>query len=343
MNEAAWARARSVVGFGTTRGSTLWLSLVFAILGCAERTQPSLAPSLSPAPMPPSPPSEGIPLSNDPDIRVVLKVPSRAPYLVDELGVGGQSISVQLRNTGTRSADISRFRVAFTASRDGVAFPCKPPLGDSVKVRPASLAPGQSFVFERDLACTMPLPGRYDVGVYVTVRDLAGARGDFVGQFPFDILEGSNRPLPYPARPGLYVMMAGARRSRPLSADSWARGDYHVVLSLVNGGSRPVLVGPGRLAFTTYREGSSLPCSGQAESLVLPDALAPGAVHVIQAPVTCAPSTEGEYEIVGRLTLGNGVDPVEVGRVALKVTRTPVLFAPDPWLPMGGRSGSWVQ
>gem|GEM_PF-3598215 len=317
--------------------------LLFAILGCPRRPQPPIAPHESPAPLPPSPAWEGTPLKNDPDVRVVLKVPSRAPYLVDALGVGGQSISVQLRNTGTRSADISRFRVAFTASRDGVPFPCKQQADDSVKVRPASLTPGQAFVFERDLACTMALPGRYNVGVYVSLRDLAGARGDFVGQFPFDVLGTTQEPLPYPARPGLYVMMTGARSSRPLSADAWARGDYHVVLSLVNGGSHPVLVGPGRLAFLTYREGSSLPCSGQAESVVLPDALAPGAVQVLQARVTCAPSTEGEYEIVGRLTLGHAGESVEVGRVALKVTRNPVVFAPDPWLPVGGRGGSWVQ
>jgi hypothetical protein len=342
MNEATWARARSVVGFRTTGGSTFWPLLLFAILGCPQRTQPSIAPHLSAAPMP-SPPPEGIPLSSDPDIRVVLKVPSSTPYLVEALGVGGHSVSVQLTNAGMRSADISRFRVAFTASRDGVPFPCKQSADNSVKVRPASLGPGKSFVFERDLDCTMALPGKYDVGVYVAIRDLAGARGDFVGQFPFDVLGSSTEPLPYPPRPGLYVMMTGARWSRPLSADAWARGDYHVVLSLVNGGSRPVLVGTGRLAFTTYREGSSLPCSGQAESIVLPDALAPGAVQVLHAPVTCAPSIEGQYEIVGRLALGHAGEFVQVGRVALKVTRNPVLFAPDPWLPVGGRAGSWVQ
>jgi len=281
-----------------------------------------------------------MPLSSDPDIRVVLKGPSHA-QLGEALGVGGHSVSVQLANAGTRGADISRFRVAFTASRDGVPFPCNRHVDDSVKVRPASLGPGQSFVFERDLDCTMPLPGRYDVGVYVAMRDSAGTRGDLVGQFPFDVLGSSTEPLPYPPRPGLYVRMTGARWSRPLSAESWARGDYHIVLSLVNGGSRPVLVGPGRLAFTTYKEGSSLPCSGQAESLLLPDALAPGAVQDLQARVTCAPSTEGQYEIVGRLALGAG-ESVEVGRVALKVTRNPVLFAPDPWLPVGGRAGSWV-
>jgi hypothetical protein len=340
MSRAARARARSAVGLDTSWASALRPLLLFAILGCAPRTQPSIAPHLPPTPLPPSPPLEGIPLSSDPDIRAVLKAPSHA-QLGEALGVGGHSVSVQLTNAGTRSADISRFRVAFTASRDSVPFPCNQHVGDSVKVRPASLGPGQSFVFERDLDCTMPLPGRYDVSVYVVVRDLAGARGDLAGQFAFDVLESPKEPLPYLPRPGLYVRMTGARWSRPLSADAWARGDYHVVLSLVNGSGRPVLVGPGQLSFTTYKEGSSLPCSGQAESIVLPDALAPGAVQVLQAPVTCAPSTEGQYEIVGRLALGAD-ESVEVGRVALKVTRNPVHFAPDPWLPVGGRAGSWV-
>jgi hypothetical protein len=239
--------------------------------------------------------------------------------------------------------DVSHFRVAFTAIRDGVPFPCNEHLGDSVKVRPASLAPGQSFAFERDLDCTMPLPGRYEVGVYVTVRDLADARGDFVGAFPFDILEGGKAPRPYPARPGLYVMMTGARSTRPLSADAWARGDYHVVLSLVNGGNRPVPLGPARLAFLTYRKGSSLPCSGQGESLALPDTLAPGTVHVVQAPVTCSPSERGQYEIVGRLTFSGTAEQIEAGRITLKVTRSPVLFAPDPEPSFGDRADSWAE
>jgi hypothetical protein len=286
---------------------------------------------------------EGVPLAHDPDVRAIVKVPSRAPYLVDALGVRGQSISVQLTNTSTHSVDVSHFRVAFTAIRDGVQFPCNEHLGDLVKVRPASLAPGQSFAFERDLDCTMALPGRYEVGVYVSVRELADAHGDFVGAFPFDILEGSKAPRPYPAHPGLYVMMTGAPATRPLSVDAWARGDYHVVLSLVNGGNRTVPVGPARLTFLTYRKGSSLPCSGQTEAIALPDTLAPGTVHVIQAPVTCAPTERGQYEIVGRLTLSGTAEQIEVGRVALKVTRNPVLFAPDPEPSFGDRADSWEE
>jgi hypothetical protein len=70
--------------------------------------------------------------------------------------------------------------------------------------------------------------------------------------------------------------------------------------------------------------------SGQAEHVVLPAELAPGAMHVVQAPVACAPSEEGRYEIIGRVSLEGG-EEVEVGRVALEVTRDPLLFAPQPW------------
>jgi hypothetical protein len=105
----------------------------------------------------------------------------------------------------------------------------------------------------------------------------------------------------------------------------------------VNASSRTVPLGSARLAFLTYRKGAPLPCSGQSESIALPDELAPGAMYSVHAPVTCAPSEQGQYEIVGHLTLGDTTEGIEVGRVALKVTRDPVVFEPDPWPPLGNR------
>jgi hypothetical protein len=58
--------------------------------------------------------------------------------------------------------------------------------------------------------------------------------------------------------------------------------------------------------------------------------------------VTCAPSEEGRYLIIGRLTLGAG-EPVEIGHVVLKVTRDPLLFAPLPWPPLDERPGPWIK
>ncbi len=319
--------------------------LLLALVGC-PLPMPRPTPPDGPSEPFPRPPTEGVSLAHAPDLRAFLKAPSRTPYVIEALGVGGRSVSIRLTNTGARSVDFGRFRIAFTAAREGVSFLCKEHVGGSVKDRePTSLAARQSFVFERDLDCTMPLPGRYDVGVYVALRDGSqNDRGDFVGAFSLDVVEGNLAPRPYPSRPGLYVVMTGSRATRPLPPEAWTRGDYHVVVAVVNGSSRPVPVGQARLAFLTYKKGSPLPCSGQAEAVAFPEELAPGSVHVIQAPVACAPSEEGRYEIVGRLTLNDVGEEVEIGRVALKVTRDPLLFAPEPWPSWGDRPAtSWTK
>ena len=298
----------------------------------------------TPPPVPASaPPVEGVPVAGEPEIRARLKAPSHATYVAEALGAAGQSISVELANAGKNPVNVERMGVSFTATREGVPFPCKKRVGASMGRRePETLHPGQSFVFERDLDCAMSLPGHYDIAVYVAFGDRQD-RTDLVGKFGLDLDDRGVAPRPYLPRPGLYVAMVGDRATRPLSPEAWARGDYHVVLAVVNGSTHAVRVGPARLAFTTYRKGSTLPCSGQAESLLLPDELAPGTMHVVQKAVACAPSEEGQYEIVGRLTFGESPEEIEVGRVSLKVSRDPILFIPEPWPPVGDRPSSWVK
>jgi len=189
------------------------------------------------------------------------------------------------------------------------------------------------------------LPGRYSVTVYAAFPgDAKGERGDAAGAFSLDVMEeGIGGPRPYPSRPGLFVAMTGGRMTHPLPEEAWARGDYHVVVSVMNGASHAIAVGPARLAFLTYKKGSPLPCSGQAESIPFPEQLAPGAMHVAQAPVACAPSEEGRYEIVGRLALGEG-EEIEIGRVGLKVSSDPFLFSPERSPLWSDRpAGAWVK
>jgi hypothetical protein len=248
---------------------------------------------------------------------------------------------VRLTNAGAQSVDVSGFRIAFTAMRDGVSFECKEHVGGSaLPHEPAWLVPGQSFAFERDLDCTMPLPGRYEIGVYVALRLADPA--DSVGAFALQVESRGDAPRPYPSRPALYVSMTGAHATHPLAPEAWFRGDYKVVLAVVNAGREPIRVGPARLAFLTYKKGSPLACAGQAESIALPDELASGAIHVARAPIACAPSEEGRYEVVGRFQLRDG-DEIEVGRVPLNVTRDPLLFGPEPWPPLEERPRSWLK
>jgi hypothetical protein len=259
----------------------------------------------------------------------IVRAPSRVPYDATALGLGGHAVAIRLTNPGTEPVRVDRLRVAFTATREGVAFRCKEHVGGSMQTRePASLRGGETFTFERDLDCTMPLPGHYDVSAawQLSDRDRTGS----LGTFSIDLVAGKgNLPVPYPARAGLHALMIGNRETRPLTDDAWARGDYRVVLALINGGRQPVEVGPGRLAFLVYKEGSPLPCSGQAEDVALPAALAPGAVHVVRAPVACAPSEEGRYRIIGRFSLVAVGDEIDIGRIPLRVTRDPRLFTPE--------------
>lgn len=275
---------------------------------------------------------EGVTLVHAPDLLAVMSAPQRAPYLSDALGIGGESVSVKLTNRAEHAVPVEHVRLAFTATREGVSFSCKEHVGGSVSKRePASLAPGQSFVFERDLDCSMPIPGRYDVRADISFG-VSDAR-DPLGRFSIEVVASTSPvPRPYPNHAGLFVLMTGSRVTRPLPPDAWSRGDYRVVVAAINGSAQPIALGHASLVFRTYKTGSSLACSGQTEPLAFPDQLAPGAVELRQVPVACAPSEEGHYDIFGDLALGDAKQGVEIGRVALKVTSDPLLFAPDPLL-----------
>jgi len=304
---------------------------VAMLAGCAPSAATGSIPS-RPQPLAARPPATaGVGRLPEPELHASLIAPSRAPYDVDLLGIGTQFVGIRLTNSGDRVAVLGRLRATFTATREGVPFPCN----DRHRVvgqerEPASLGPGESFVFDRALDCSMPLPGRYEVGVSVALGERASGRGDPIGAFSLEVVGGTTTPRPYPARPGLYFAMIGGRVTSPLPPEAWRRGDYHVVVAVVNAGPGPIPVGPARLTMETYRVGSPFPCSGQADPLAFPDRLEAGGVHTLQAPVTCSPSEEGHYVLVGRLALGAVGSEIEIGRVPLAVSHDPLPFVSDP-------------
>lgn len=286
-----------------------------------------------PAPSEPDPAARGV-VEGYPALQVTVRGPTRAAYDPRAIGLSGKWATIRVSNTGNAPVAIGAFRATFLAARDNVVFPCDEHRSGNARSRePAVLGPGQSFDYERDLDCSMPLPGSYDVRVYVRVGDRT-APGQPTGHFPLQLIASkTNAPQPYPARDGLFVLMTGAQLTRPLSAEAWARGDYHVVLAFINGSPKPIAVGPARIAFLVYKLGTPLPCSGQAGDIAPPAEIGPGSVHIVQAPVACAPSQEGDYSIVGKLNLVGLKDEVEVGRIPLRVSGDPRLFAPSPWRP----------
>jgi hypothetical protein len=282
-------------------------------------------------------PSAG-PLGDYRDLRASLHAPpARLVYDPQSLGVSGQFVSISVENVSPRVVPVAHMHAAFAASRDGVAFACNAHVRGALgAVEPSHVAPGQSVTFQRLLDCTMPLPGGYDVRVWIHATDretgedrAAPGIGMFVGSFHVDVTAVGNAPRPVPEHPGLYALMTGASTAPPMSADDWTKGGYRVAVAIVNGSSRPVTLLSSGLSLLLFKEGERLPCTGQKQALDEPTAIAPGAVHISHVPLTCAPQGEGRYQIVGRLVAGDAAE-VEIGRVGLVVTRSPYfLFTPE--------------
>jgi hypothetical protein len=131
----------------------------------------------------------------------------------------------------------------------------------------------------------------------------------------------------------LFVLLAANRETEPWPADDWASA-YQVVVAVINGGPRAVAAGRAQDSFAVYKHGSPLACSGQAESLVYPDYVMPGAVETVRAPLSCAPAEAGDYDVVGRLQFEGSAEDVEAGRFALQVAHDPLRYTPipDPFL-----------
>ncbi len=306
-------------------------SLLFLLVAACTEATGRAGPLEAPTPVAAQAVAAGIALAHHPELRVSIRTAPSAIYDPIAIGPVGQLVWIRLTNTGTQSRAVDHLDVSFSAARNGVSFPCEEHAANLARVHePSWLEPGEGFTFERELDCRMPLVGRYDVRAYVRLGNAPAAeRGDLAGTFPLELIaHGTTVPQPYPSRDGLFVLLTGSRGTHPLAAEAWARGDYHVVVAVINGSRRNVRVGPASLAFLVYKEGSSLPCSGQGESLALPEELPPGGLRVVHAPVACAPSEEGRYVIVGRLSLRDVGQEIEVGRVPLEVTRDPLLFAP---------------
>ena len=275
---------------------------------------------------------EGVPLDSRSELRAQVNAPSAVPYDLTMLGPTHKGISIKVTNTSRHDVDISGADVVFSATLNGVAFPCA--TRPQVRARnraPSKLAAGESVTLDREISCSMPLPGRYKVGVFLTFEERGGRTApDFADELTFTVVGNGPTPKPYASREGLYMGLAGAPVTLPMSPEAWARGDYHVVVAAINASADPIPLGKARLSFLTYKGMSALPCSGANETLAFPRELASGATVTLAVPVACAPSEEGMYQIVGRLAFEGDRRETEIGRVLLVVTHRPIVFAPGP-------------
>lgn len=252
--------------------------------------------------------------------------------MAEALGAHRQLVHVELRNLGARTVDLHGLRFAFVAERAGVRFPCSARPEPAPAAREARLlAKGSSLRFARLVDCATPLPGRYSVSMRLLLPSWIreDEAGDVLGSFDLEVVAHGPAPVPYPGREGLFVLITGEGVSHPLPAESWARGRYRMLVAVVNASTEPLRVGGATVSIQTYRHGTNLPCGGQMQALAFPGELAAGATALQWATVSCAPSQEGRYELVGRFRLGE-LPEIEAGRVPLTVSKDPMLFSPLP-------------
>lgn len=271
-------------------------------------------------------------------LRASLRGPVHLDYSPQSLGPVGAFVAIRVQNVGERAVGVGHLHASFEATRDGVAFGCNTHVDRAEGVvEPTQLGPSQTFTFERLLDCAMPLPGRYDVRVWMHVGEEGrGARegqpGVFVGSLEVEVEgKGGNVPRPVPSRNGLYALMMGAPAARPMTAVEWGRCNYRVVVALVNGGHGVVQVGSAHMTVLEFRKRTPVPCAGRREEIDEPATLAPGAIHLSRVPVACAPTQEGQYDLVGRFALDGG-EEIEIGRIGLLVTETLnyIFSSPEP-------------
>ena len=317
------------------KSAPLALLLLPLVAGCFAPPARGAAPSATAANY--LPPQEelavdGVPLDSRSELRVQVNAPSAVPYDLTMLGPTNKGISIKLTNTSRHDVDVAGADAVFSATLNGVAFPCATRPQPRAKNRaPSKLAPGESMTLDREIRCSMPLPGHYKVGVFLTFEERGGRTApDFGDELTFTVVGNGPTPRPYASRDGLYMGLAGAPVTLPMSPEAWARGDYRVVVASINASSDPIPLGKARLSFLTYKGMSALPCSGANETLEFPRELASGATVTLAVPVACAPSEEGMYQIVGRLAFDGDRRETEIGRVILVVTHRPIVFAPGP-------------
>jgi hypothetical protein len=313
------------------------VALLVALLAACGSSQPPVSPVAPPGP-PSTPPGPAV--GELSELRASLHVPARVDFDPQSLGIARHFVSIRLENTGTHDVLVDHLHATFSAVRDGVAFQCNAHVrGAEGAIEPSHLAPGQSFTLERALDCTMPLPGRYELRVWIHHAELEGQErsrpggGVYVGASPVEIVAQNNAPLAVPSHPGLYALLTGATVSAPMPSDAWMKGGYQVAVALVNGGPAPATLDSARVSLLVFKEGAGLPCAGREQPLDEPDVLAPGEVHVVRVPVTCAPTEPGRYTIVGRFVMGSGPQ-LEIGRVGLLAIRNPDLLFTTDWPPL---------
>lgn len=253
------------------------------------------------------------------DLSVELRSPKDAAWISSTLGPSKPTLGIVVTNRGRATADVSDLRVYLEAIREGVSFRCASSVGPSEDVRePSSLAPGDSFEFERALDCSLPLTGQYSVKVSVSF-----GHGEYRSPRPIRAftlaVHGPEKlePRPIASIPGLWGAIGS---SRVLVGETGA-GSGRIAVSIVNGSAAEVSLPPLRLALRVYRAGSPIPCVDEPIKLKTPAKLPPGSTHREPIEVSCLGlGVPGMYEVAARLQIAKTGVETEIGRLRVEIS-----------------------
>lgn len=262
-----------------------------------------------------------------------VRAPLHARYEPTLAGAAKPSLAVIVTNGSAQPLDVSDLRVHLNATRKGVAFRCASEVGAPLGERePVVLAPGQSFTFDRELDCALPLVGAYAVRVAVSFGKGAFRMPRYLEAFTLTVTAlPSVEPREVEGVPGLWASMG----SNDKLAGGVGRGFGRTVLTIVNATHRPIELPRMRLVLRVYKVGNPIPCVDQPRDLPLPTVLGPGDAYNELVEVSCLGlAVAGTYDVAPWLIVPRGAEgdrEIALGRLRVDVVTDPTLFIPPSY------------
>ena len=245
-------------------------------------------------------------------------------------GAKKPSLAVVVSNRTSEPVDVSGLRVHLGAAREGVELRCAKEVGPQMGAsEPSSLASGESFVFDRELDCALPLVGAYAVRVAVSFGVGAYREPREVRAFTLTVTALPKvEPREIAGLPGLWASMGSSNTI----AGGVDRDGGRTLLTIVNSTRKAIEVPRMRLAMRVYRLGDAIPCEDTPRVLRTPAVLGPGDTYDEPIEVSCLGlASAGTYDIVARLVVPRGSEgdsEIALGRLRVDVVTDPTLLIP---------------
>lgn len=268
--------------------------------------------------------------ARDVDVTVEVHAPLRARFEPSLGAAAKPSLAVVVTNRSQKPLDVRRLRVQLEAAREGTPLHCAKDVGPQLGDRePSSLEAGESYVFDRDLDCALPLVGAYAVRVAVSFGEGPFRTPREVRAFTLTVTALPKvEPREIEGLPGLWASMG----SQSQLVGGAGRGSGRTLLTLVNATRKPIEVPRMRLAMRVHRLGNPIPCEDAPIAVGAPAVLGPGDTYSEPVEVSCIGlSVAGTYDVVARLVVPRGADgdlEIALGKLRVNVVTDPTLLIP---------------